>query len=90
MEVPGQSCLWIPKYLVYVWSVFSCRLQHLRDVTRIPYLVSVLQMVCTPSHTVPYQQRHPSGERFLVWESEPVSFDLATPHRNVTIKGLVE
>jgi len=37
MGVPGQFCPWIPKYWDCVWSVFSCRLEHLLLVTGIPH-----------------------------------------------------
>ncbi len=56
MGVPDRSCLWILKYLGRVWSVFSCclQLQQLRTDTGIPYFAErALQIVCTPSHTVP-------------------------------------
>ncbi len=66
MGVPGRFCLWIPKYLDCVWSVFSCRLEHLLMDTGITHLRWALQMLCTPSHTVPHQEKHPSGERFYL------------------------
>ncbi len=37
MEVPGQSCLWIPRYWGCVSNVFSCRLQQVPTVTGIPH-----------------------------------------------------
>ena len=50
-----------------------------------------LQMVCTPSHTVLYRKRHPSGERSFVHEQAGSrAFSFAAVDRSVTIKGLVE
>ena len=58
--------------------------------TRIPHFPTPLQIVCTASHTVPNQKRHPSGERFWVRDEEAMSFNGARPDRSVRIKGLVE
>ena len=64
MEVPGRFFQWIPKCLDCVWNVFSCRLEHLHCDTGISHWRRALQILCTPSHTVPHQEKHPSGERF--------------------------
>ena len=89
-EVPGQSCLWILRYLRYVWSVFSCRFQHLCFDTGITHLHSPLQIVCTPSHTVLYREPQTSVERFLVRVPHFSSIHLVPVDNSVSIMGLVE
>jgi hypothetical protein len=89
-EFPGRFCLWIPKDWQYVSNVFSCRLKHLRCDTGIPYLRRVLQMLCTPSHTVPHREGQTSVVRLSVWEQEFTCIDFVPDGGSVSIKGLVE
>jgi hypothetical protein len=90
MGVPGRFCRWILRYLVRVWSVFSCCCSSLLKAvssTRIPYSASALQILCTPSHTVPLREHHPYGRESCADGQRAFIFHRA---RNDTIKGLVE
>jgi hypothetical protein len=90
MEVPGLFCLSIPKYWEYVWSVFSCRLQHLRVDTGIPYFPWLPQIVCTPSHTILYRERQTPGTGEFAQDAGKMRFDFVSAANNATIKSLVE
>src|ERR1035438_7191275 len=62
--VPGRFCRWIRRYWGCVGNVFSCRLQTHTNMG-IPYLPRVLQIVCTPSHTILYREGHTIGAGIL-------------------------
>jgi hypothetical protein len=64
--------------------------EHLCFDTGITHKRLGLQMLCTPSHTVPHQDQHPSGERLFVRKPASIGFDFGAIACNVTIKSLVD
>jgi hypothetical protein len=90
MEVPGQSCLWIPKCWGRVWNVFSFRLEHLRSDTRIIHEAGD-HKVCASRHI----QFHPGIGILAVsgfWFVHEVcaSFPFGAVPMDGTIKSLVD
>jgi len=76
MGVPGQSCLWIPRYSGVSRTSSHAAFNKCLLLTGY-HTPNVAAMLCTPSHTVPYQERHTIREGVSAKKRERTRIHLA-------------